>query len=88
MQTGRERLRPLRRWGTTMRVLAEVLPTHREESVELNPESTGLDLLRALQLAPDAYVLIREETPIPADAPLLDGERVRLIRIVSGGSGT
>jgi sulfur carrier protein ThiS len=69
-----------------MRVTAEVLPSRREEEVELGPESTGLDLLRALRLPPDGYVLIRDDLPIPADEPLVEAERIRVIRIVSGGA--
>jgi sulfur carrier protein ThiS len=69
-----------------MRVLAEVLPGRREEALLLNDAPTGLDLLRALHLAPDAHVLIRAGLPIPADEPLVDGERIHVIRIVSGGA--
>ena len=70
-----------------MRIKAEILPVHREATVELGPAATGLDLLRALRLAPDAHILIRGEGPIPADAALQDGERIRVIIVVSGGIG-
>jgi sulfur carrier protein ThiS len=69
-----------------MHITAEILPGRREESIELRPPATGLDLLRALRLAPDAHILMRGEGPIPADAPLVDGERIRVVGVVSGGS--
>ena len=69
-----------------MRVTAEILPARREEQVELGPSSTGLDLLRALRLAPDAHVLVRKDVPIPADEPLADGEWIRIVAVVSGGA--
>ncbi|HYY48708.1 MAG TPA: hypothetical protein VFA17_08510 [Thermoplasmata archaeon] len=69
-----------------MRIVAEILPSRKEQSVDLEPDSTGLDLLRALRLAPDAYVLIRGDLPIPADGALVDAERIRVVRIVSGGA--
>jgi sulfur carrier protein ThiS len=69
-----------------MRVTAEILPGRREESVELGSAARGLDLLRALRLMPDAHILIRGEAPIPADASLQDGERIRVIGVVSGGA--
>ncbi|HWM52022.1 MAG TPA: thiamine biosynthesis protein ThiS [Thermoplasmata archaeon] len=68
-----------------MRVTAELLPGRREESVELGPTARGVDLLRALRLAPDAHILIRGDGPIPADESLRDGERIRVIGVVSGG---
>ena len=69
-----------------MHVTAEILPGRREESVELGPSAKGLDLLQALRLAPDAHILIRGEGPIPVDESLKDGERIRVIGVVSGGS--
>ena len=69
-----------------MHVTAEILPGRREESVELGPLAKGLDLLRALRLAPDAHILIRGRGPIPVDEALEDGERIRVIVVVSGGS--
>lgn len=68
-----------------MRVLAERVPRRSEETVELTAGATGLDLLRTLGLAPDAHLLVSEEVPIPLDAPLTDGQRVRVIGVVSGG---
>jgi len=70
-----------------MRVTAEIHPARREEEVDLSPRSTGLDLLRALRLAPDAHVLVRQNVPIPADEPLAEGERIRVVAVVSGGLG-
>ena len=68
-----------------MRVIAEILPGRREESIELGPAAKGLDLLKALRLAPDAHILMRGDGPIPADEVLSDGERIRVIVVVSGG---
>jgi len=68
-----------------MRVTAEILPGRREESIELGPAAKGLDLLRALRLAPDAHILMRGDGPIPVDEVLSDGERIRVIVVVSGG---
>lgn len=56
--------------------------------MELGPSPTGLDLLRALGLAPDAHILVRRDVPIAADEPLVDGERIRVVGIVSGGVAT
>ena len=69
-----------------MRITAEILPGRREESIELGLAAKGLDLLRALRLAPDAHILMRGDGPIPVDEALEDGERIRVIGVVSGGS--
>lgn len=69
-----------------MRITAEILPGRREQQLELSSGATGLDLLRTLHLAPDAHILVRSETPIPADEVLREGERIRVIGVVSGGA--
>ena len=68
-----------------MRVEVELHPAGSTRSVELPPNAAGLDLVRALGLAPDVHVLVRGDLPIPEDEPLRDGERIRVIGVVSGG---
>ena len=69
-----------------MRIVAELVPARREQTVELAEPSTGLDLLRALGLAPDGHILVRHDLPIPADESLTEGDRVRVVAVASGGS--
>jgi len=68
-----------------MRVEVELHPGTVRKPVELPPNSTGMELVRALGLAPDVHVLVRGETPIPEDESLRDGDRIRVIAVVSGG---
>lgn len=69
-----------------MQIIAELVPRRGEETVTLEPGARGLDLLRALRLPPNAHLLVRGSTPIPIDELLEDGERIRVIGVVSGGS--
>ncbi len=68
-----------------MQILTELFPRRTEATVALEPGATGGDLLRALRLPPDAHLLVRGDVPIPIDEPLHDGERIRVIGVVSGG---
>jgi len=69
-----------------MKVTAEQVQARRSEIVDLPDRSTGFDLLRRLNLAPDAHLVVRGGTPIPLDEQLLDEERLRIISVVSGGA--
>ncbi len=69
-----------------MRVLAERVPTHKTDEIELPAKATGMDLLKRLNLSPDAHLLIRGERPIPVDEPLTEGEHLVILAVVSGGS--
>jgi sulfur carrier protein ThiS len=68
-----------------MRVRAAIHPDGREEAVELREGASGMDLLKALDLPPDLYVLSRGEEILTEDEPLRDGDEIRLVRVVSGG---
>jgi len=69
-----------------MRIVAELVPRRVEQTVELPSGATGIELLRSLALPPDAHLLIRDDTPVPLDAPLREGERIRVVGVVSGGT--
>ncbi len=68
-----------------MRIEVEFHPGASRKAVDLPAATTGLDLLRALGLAPDAHLLVRGSTPIPEDEALTEGERIRVVAVVSGG---
>jgi sulfur carrier protein ThiS len=60
-------------------------PSGAERRVELPSSARGLDLLGVLELAPDAHLLVRGDAPVPEDEVLLEGDRIRVIAVVSGG---
>ncbi|MBI4416752.1 MAG: MoaD/ThiS family protein [Euryarchaeota archaeon] len=68
-----------------MRVEVEFHPGGNRRDVELATDATGLALVRALGLAPDGHVLVRGDAPIPEDETLRDGDRIRVLAVVSGG---
>jgi len=68
-----------------MWVTAELFPARETKAVELPQDASGYDLMKHLGLAPDVHLLVRGDVPIPIDEKLRDGERVRVISVVSGG---
>ena len=68
-----------------MRVDVDLHPGGGARSVDLPAGARGLDLVRSLGLAPDVHILLRGDAPIPEDEPLRDGDRIRVIGVVSGG---
>ncbi len=69
-----------------MQVQVELIQARRTETLDLPSEATALDLLRQLHLAPDAHLVIRGDTPIPIDTRLVDGEELRILSAISGGT--
>lgn len=68
-----------------MHVEVHLHPIGGHRDLDLPSQAQGLDLLTTLKLAPDAHILVRGETPIPEDEVLQDGDRIRVIAVVSGG---
>lgn len=59
----------------------------KERELDLPPGAVADDAPRALGIRPEVVLVFRDERPLPGDAPLSDGDRVRILRIVSGGDG-
>ena len=68
-----------------MNVEVHLHPNGADRRVDLPAAARGLDLLSALDLAPDAHLLLRGDVPIPEDEALREGDRIRVIAVVSGG---
>jgi len=68
-----------------VRVEVHFHPSGADRRVELPPAARGLDLLGALDLAADGHLLLRGDVPIPEDEGLHEGDRIRVIAVVSGG---
>lgn len=58
----------------------------KEREVDLPEGATADDAPRAVGIRPELVLVFREGRPVPGDAPLADGDRLRLLRVVSGGA--
>ncbi len=69
-----------------MRVTVQLLPGKKKaKSLELKKGARAQDAIREMGLYPDAWIPVRGDEPIPVDEPLEDGEKLKLIAVVSGG---
>ncbi len=57
----------------------------REKQVKIAEGKTIEDLLLKLDLFPDAYIALKAEKPTPLTHVLVDGEKLRLLKVASGG---
>ena len=55
-------------------------------TVVLLPEGSRVaDVLVRMKLLADAHIVIRGKTPVPLNAEVMDGERLKVLRVASGG---
>jgi len=53
--------------------------------VRLPKGSKVSDVLEQMKLFADAHIVIRGKTPVPLNAEVVDGERLKVLRVASGG---
>jgi sulfur carrier protein ThiS len=58
----------------------------KERDLDLEEGATADDAPRACGIRPELVLVFRDERPIPGDAPLKEGDRIRILRVVSGGA--
>ncbi|MCQ5375902.1 MAG: MoaD/ThiS family protein [Methanomassiliicoccales archaeon] len=64
------------------------LGKYREKNaqmVEIEKDLTVEQLLRSFGFVPDECIVLKSRTPIPITETLNDGDRVKIIRVASGG---
>lgn len=57
-----------------------------EKSLDISDGATVLELLRLLQIHPDAVICFAGESPVPVDTVMVDGQELTVIEAASGGS--
>jgi sulfur carrier protein ThiS len=62
-----------------------VLPAGRDQTLELEDGADGLRLMNALELNPDAHLILKRDRPIPLDSELQDGDEISIVSVISGG---
>jgi len=57
----------------------------KESALQLPEECTVEAMLDSLGLYPDAHIVIRGKTPVPLDSLVRPGDRLRIVKVASGG---
>jgi sulfur carrier protein ThiS len=68
-----------------MKIKVQFIPRNTWQDVEIQKGATVSELLRSIQLRPDAFIVLRKTTPIPIDEVLNHDEDLCLLQVASGG---
>lgn len=66
--------------------IMSVIITFRDKTFEVRPGITVREAVRACGLQPEAVLPVREGQLITEDVVLKDGDRIKLVAVISGGS--
>jgi sulfur carrier protein ThiS len=68
-----------------MKIKVQFIPRNTWQDVKIRQGATVSELLRSIQLRPDAFIVLRKTTPIPIDEVLEHDEELCLLQVASGG---
>jgi sulfur carrier protein ThiS len=65
--------------------VARVPRPNVSEALDVPEAATVAEVVRRVGAHPDQVIVIRDETPIPLDASVREGDVLRLVNVFSGG---
>ena len=68
-----------------MKVFITIVPTKQQTTLQLNDGSTITELIKHLQFKLHATIVLHNNTPVPEDDLVVDGEEYLVIPVASGG---
>jgi sulfur carrier protein ThiS len=68
-----------------MKITVKMVPRNSFQEVEVKKGATVSDLLRTMKLRPDAFIVLKKNTPVPEDDILMDAQELCLLQVASGG---
>jgi sulfur carrier protein ThiS len=69
----------------SMKIKVTIVPRNSSQEVVVKEGTPVSDVLRALQLRPDAFIVLKKNTPVPEDEVLVDDQDLCLVQVASGG---
>ena len=69
-----------------MRIEIKLYPENKTTALDFKVESaTVMDVLSRLNIKPDTVVVTKDNDPIPIDEDVKDGDKLKIIKVASGG---
>jgi sulfur carrier protein ThiS len=68
-----------------MKIKIKLLPRNVLQEVDVASGSTVSDLLQKLNLKPGAFVVLKNNSPLPVDYVLIDDQELCILQVISGG---
>jgi len=69
----------------SMKIKVKIVPSNITKELTIKSGSTIIEILQAMNLKPDAFIVLRDKTPIPVDDVLTKNQELELFQVASGG---
>jgi len=68
-----------------MKITVKIMPENSIKEVDLKSGSKVYDVLKKINLRPDALIVLKGNTPIPVDEILDEEQELSILQVASGG---
>jgi sulfur carrier protein ThiS len=68
-----------------MQISITILPENTKKNLEVSSGTLIIDMLKSLQLSPDALIVLRNNKPIPVDEEVQKDDQLSILKVASGG---
>ena len=68
-----------------MKITVKILPLNSIKEVDLKSGSKVYDVLKKINLRPDALIVLKGNAPIPVDEILDEEQELNILQVASGG---
>ena len=69
----------------SMQISITLLPENTKKNLEVSSGTLIIDMLKSLQLSPDALIVLRKNKPIPIDTEIQKNDNLSILKVASGG---
>ena len=69
----------------SMKISLTIRPDNIHKNVDVKKGTIVIDLIRSLNLSPDALIVLKNNQPIPIDEELATDEPLDVLKVASGG---
>ncbi len=68
-----------------MMIQINILPEKNVKEQEIQKSTTVGDVIKSMHIKPDTVIAMRDNTPIPIDETIKEGDKITIIKVSSGG---
>jgi sulfur carrier protein ThiS len=66
-------------------IRVKILRSDKIKEIQIDKNSTILELIQILDFKPDTIIVLRDEIPIPIDETITEDQELTIIQVSSGG---
>ena len=68
-----------------MKIHVKIIPENVTDVIDVERGSSMYEVLKKFNMKPDNIIILRDNTPVPVDDRVCEGDHLAIIKVSSGG---